>query len=67
MIKGTLGQVLHPRALLSVYKEGWFHEDVCMNYMNMNVVIIKNKYRLSRIDDLLDQLKNAKFFSKIDL
>jgi hypothetical protein len=38
-----------------------------MDYTNMNVVIIKNKYPLSRIDDLLDQLKNAKFFSKIDL
>ena len=28
---------------------------------------IKNKYPLPRIDDLLDQLRNAKFFSKIDL
>ena len=27
----------------------------------------KNKYPLLRIDDLLDQLRNAKFFSKIDL
>jgi hypothetical protein len=67
LTKGTLGQLLHPRALLSICKEGWFHEDVCMDYTNMNVVIIKNKYPLSRIDDLLDQLKNAKFFSKIDL
>jgi hypothetical protein len=28
---------------------------------------IKNKYPLPRIDDLLDQLRNAKFFSKIHL
>ena len=28
---------------------------------------VKNKYPLPRIDDLLDQLRNAKFFSKIDL
>ena len=33
----------------------------------MNAVIIKNKYPLPKIDDLLDQLKKAKFFSKIDL
>ena len=33
----------------------------------MNAVTIKNKYLLPRIDDLLDQLKRAKFFSKIDL
>ena len=38
-----------------------------INYRNLNVVIIKNKYPLLRIDDLLDQLRNAKFFSKIDL
>jgi hypothetical protein len=30
-------------------------------------VTVKNKYPLPRIDDLLDQLKDAKFFSKIDL
>jgi hypothetical protein len=35
--------------------------------MNLNAVIVKNKYPLLRIDDLLDQLKIAKFFSKIDL
>ena len=28
---------------------------------------MKNKYLLPRIDDLLDQLKNAIVFSKIDL
>jgi hypothetical protein len=29
--------------------------------------MVKNKYPLSRIDDLFDQLKDAKIFSKIDL
>ena len=40
---------------------------MCINYQNLNAVTIKNKYPLLRIDDLLDQLRNAKFFSKIDL
>jgi hypothetical protein len=40
---------------------------MCIDYQNLNVVIVKNKYPLPRIDDLLDQLKDAKFFSKIDL
>jgi hypothetical protein len=40
---------------------------MCINYRNLNAVTVKNMYPLSRIDDLLDQLKNAKFFSKIDL
>ena len=40
---------------------------MCIDYQNLNVVTIKNKYPLLRIDDLLDQLRNAKFFLKIDL
>jgi hypothetical protein len=33
----------------------------------LNKVTVKNKYPLPRIDDLFDQLKDAKIFSKIDL
>ena len=33
----------------------------------MNKVTVKNKYPLPRIDDLFDQFKNEKIFSKIDL
>jgi hypothetical protein len=33
----------------------------------LNKVTVKNKYPLSRIDDLFDQLKDAKIFLKIDL
>ena len=40
---------------------------MCIDYRNLNVVTVKNKYSLPRIDDLLDQLRNAKFFSKIYL
>jgi hypothetical protein len=40
---------------------------LCVDYRDLNAVIIKNKYPLPRIDDLFDQLKGAKFFSKIDL
>jgi hypothetical protein len=40
---------------------------MCVDYHALNEVTIKNKYPLSRIDDLFDQLKGAKYFSKIDL
>ena len=40
---------------------------LCVDYRALNEVTIKNKYPLLRIDDLFDQLKGAKYFSKIDL
>ena len=33
----------------------------------MNKITIKNRYPLPRIDDLLDQLKEVVYFSKLDL
>ena len=40
---------------------------LCGDYRPLNVVTIKNKYPLLRIDVLFDQLTGAKIFSKIDL
>jgi hypothetical protein len=40
---------------------------MCIDCRTLNSMTIKNKYPLPRIEDLLDRLKKAKFFSKIDL
>jgi hypothetical protein len=40
---------------------------LCINFRQLTKMIVKNKYPLPRIDDLFDQLKDAKIFSKIDL
>ena len=40
---------------------------LCIDYRQLNKVTIRNKYPLPRIDDLFDQLQDAKVFSKIDL
>jgi hypothetical protein len=40
---------------------------LCVDYRPLNVVTIKNKYPLPRIDILFDQLAGVKVFSKIDL
>ncbi|XP_019056849.1 PREDICTED: uncharacterized protein LOC104803430 [Tarenaya hassleriana] len=40
---------------------------LCIDYRGLNQVTIKNRYPLPRIDELVDQLQGAKWFSKIDL
>jgi hypothetical protein len=40
---------------------------MCVDYRALNEVTIKNKYPLPRIEDLFDQLKGARVFSKINL
>ena len=40
---------------------------LCINYRQLNRVTIKNRYLLPRIDDLFDQLRGARVYSKIDL
>ena len=39
---------------------------LCIDYRQLNMVTIKNRYALSRIDDLFDQLRGARVYSKID-
>jgi hypothetical protein len=40
---------------------------LCTEYKGLNNLIVKNKFPLPRIDDLLDHLHGAIIFSKIDL
>jgi hypothetical protein len=40
---------------------------LCIDYRPLNVVTVKNKYSLSRINILFDQLVGAKVFFKVDL
>ena len=40
---------------------------LCVDYRQLNKMIVKNKYSLPKIDNLFDQLKGVSVFSKIDL
>ena len=40
---------------------------LCVDYRALNAITVKNRYPLPRVEDLIDQLKGAKIFSKIDL
>lgn len=48
-------------------KKKYGSNQLCVNYRQLNNFTIMNKYSLSRIDDLMDQLVEACVFNKIDL
>ncbi|KAL3680455.1 hypothetical protein R1sor_023411 [Riccia sorocarpa] len=40
---------------------------MCIDYRALNQQTVKNKYPLPRMDDLFDQLREARYFTKLDL
>jgi hypothetical protein len=42
-------------------------QGMCVDYRTLNDVTVKNKYPLPCIEDLFDQMRGARVFSKVDL
>ena len=66
--KGFIRQSISPwgASILFAKKKGKTLR-LCIDYRQLNRVTINNRYPLSRIDDLFDQLRGVRVYSKIDL
>ncbi|GKE71167.1 putative reverse transcriptase domain-containing protein, partial [Tanacetum coccineum] len=53
------------KTLKYVERDGSFR--MCIDYRELNKLTVKNRYPLSRIDDLFDQLQGSRVYSKIEL
>jgi hypothetical protein len=42
-------------------------QGMCVDYRTLNDVTVKNNYPLPHIEDLFDQMRDARVFSKVDL
>ena len=52
--------------ILFMKKKDGSHK-MCIDYRELNKLTVKNRYPLTTIDDLFDQLQGVSWFSKIDL
>ena len=58
---------LSARALILFIKKKDDTLRLCVNYKDLNLIIIKNCYLLSLIDESLNYLEQVKIFTKLDL
>jgi hypothetical protein len=65
--KGYIHPSISPWGCSALFEEKDKELRLCVDYDPLNVVTIKNKYPLPRIDIMFDQLARAQVFSKIDL
>lgn len=68
LINGIIKTSTSPYASLDLLvkkKDGTWR--FCIDYRHLNAITMKNKHPLAIVDELIDELTNARWFSKLDL
>ncbi len=68
LAKGTIRESTSPAGAPILFvpkKDGTLR--MCVDYRGLNAITVKNRYPLPLISELLDRLKGAQIFSKVDL
>jgi len=65
-------EIIHPSVspyfspfLLVQMKDGSWH--MCINFWSLNIIMVNYKFSIPIINKFLDELQDAKLFSKLDL
>jgi hypothetical protein len=60
----SLSHFASPASLVKKKDKTW---RFCIDYKKLNSIIVKNKFPLPIIDELLDKIAGAKYFTTIEL
>jgi hypothetical protein len=73
ILRGGIGYRMHPTVQVTPRSSGLLHQEegwkapLCQDYRALNAITRKNQYLLPLINNLIHRLKDARYFTKLDI